>query len=281
MPESTNIDDLIKECQLIVTAGCGGVGKTTIAASIALRAADSGKRVAVLTIDPARRLAQALGVSAFRESMTRIDLGGSHSGHLDIMMVDMKNTGDALVHRFAPSKEAADRILNNRYYKFFSTSLAGSLEYMAIEEVHRLVNAGDHDLVVLDTPPATHALDFLDAPDRMIDGLERIPIQMITGAGTAKNGLRGRLIHQGRHLVLRGLNRLTGGPFLEDLAEFLSEFHGILNALRDASREVKRLLREQSTQFVLVTIPSVGRIEEALAFRTELHKRGLPLWGFS
>jgi len=280
MSNPNGIDRLINECRLIVTAGCGGVGKTTVAASIALRAAESGRRVAVLTVDPARRLAQALGIDAFRASMSQIPLDPSCSGRLDVMMVDMKHTGDALVHRFAPSTDAAHRILNNRYYKFFSTSLAGSLEYMAIEEVRQLMSNGAHDLVVLDTPPATHALDFLDAPGRMIDGLERIPMQVISGMSAAERGITGRLVKQGRHLVLKGLNRLTGGPFLQDLAEFLGEFHGILEALRDASRKVETLLRESSTQFLLVTIPTANRVDEALAFRSELEKRQLPLWGF-
>jgi len=263
---------------LIVTAGSGGVGKTTLAAAIALRAAEMGRRVAVLTIDPARRLAQALGMENFSSALNKIDMGPNCRGSLSAMMLDTKSTGDAMVNRFAPDPAAAKSILENRYYRYFSTSLAGSLEYMALEQVRLLIEESGFDLVVLDTPPASHALDFFDAPERLIDGLERIPLKVI--GGTGGQSIASRLANQGRSIVLRGLNRLTGGPFLEDLAEFLGQFHGILDALKTAGQHVQKLLRDDGTQFFLVTTPTMGGIEEVIAFRTDLRRRNLPLGGF-
>ena len=278
MRDDHNMKALLSSCRLLVTAGSGGVGKTTLAAALAVRAAEMGRRVAVLTIDPAQRLAQSLGIESFTGSLRDIDLGPDCHGHLSAMMLDTKSTGDAMVNRFARDAESAQAILNNRYYRYFSTTLAGSLEYMAIEQVRVLIEESGFDLIVLDTPPASHALDFLDAPERLIDSLERIPLKMI--AGSSGQGLMGRLAKQGRTIVLRGLNRLTGGPFLEDLAEFLGRFHGILDALKNAGRHVQRLLRDEGTKFLLVTTPTIGRIEEVIAFRRELRQRELPLGGF-
>ena len=278
MQVNSNLTHALKTCRLLVTAGSGGVGKTTLAAALAIRGAELGRRVAVLTIDPARRLAQALGITEFSDELHQIDLGPDCPGQLSAMMLDTKKTGDAMVRRFAKDAQAAEAILNNRYYGYFSTSLAGSLEYMAIEQVRLLIEESGFDLIVLDTPPASHALDFIDAPERLVDGLERIPLKIIGASGG--QGIAGRLANQGRNIVLRGLNRLTGGPFLKDLAEFLGQFHGILDALKTAGQQVQVLLRDSRTQFVLVTTPTIGRVDEVIAFRSDLRRRNLPLGGF-
>jgi anion-transporting ArsA/GET3 family ATPase len=278
MQGNQDLTTALRECRLLVTAGSGGVGKTTLAAALAIRAAEFGRRVAVLTIDPARRLAQALGIAEFSDELHHIDLGPNCPGELWAMMLDTQKTGDAMVRRFAKDANAAEAILNNRYYGYFSTSLAGSLEYMAIEQVRLLIEESGFDLIVLDTPPATHALDFIDAPERLIDGLERIPLKLIGAQGG--RGIAGRLANQGRNIVLRGLNRLTGGPFLKDLADFLSQFHGILDALKTAGQHVQLLLRDSRTRFILVTTPTIGRVDEVIAFRSDLRRRKLPLGGF-
>ncbi len=272
------ISEALQSSRLIVMAGSGGVGKTTVAASAALEAARAGRRVAVLTIDPARRLAQALGFDSFSGDLTRVDIGADGAGELWALMLDIKTTGDAMVHRFASTPEVAAAILANPYYGYFSTSLAGSQEYMAVEQVRALIEDQNFDLVVLDTPPAQNALDFFDAPERLIDGLRSIPMRAI--GATKSEGITGRLASRGRGLILRGLNRLTGGPFLEELAEFLGLFHTTLDALTVSSGRVQRLLRDSKTRFFLVTTPTAGRIDEAIAFRSELRRRGFPMGGF-
>ena len=268
----------LSDARLVVIAGAGGVGKTTIAASAAVQAAVSGRRVAVLTIDPARRLAQALGFESFDDQIRHVDLGPEARGTLSALMLDVKGTGDAMVERFSASPERAQAILDNRYYRYFSTSLAGSQEYMAIEQVRRLLDDDEYDLVILDTPPATNALEFFDAPERLIQGLSRVPLQTIAD-GQDQGSLTGRLASRGRGLILRGLNRLTGGPFLEELAEFLGLFSGILDALIESSYRVQSLLRDARTQFYLVTTPTTARLEEVMSFRAELRRRDFPMGG--
>ena len=199
------------------------------------------------------------------------------SGELWAMMLDTKAAGDNMVLRFAQDQNVARGILKNRYYGYFSTSLAGTLEYMAVEQVRVLMDEHDFDLVVLDTPPAAHALDFFDAPDKLVDGLMKIPLNVIDG--TNKKSISSRLASQGRQIVLRGLNRLTGGPFLDDLAEFLGQFRSILGALQDAGEQVRALLRADGTSFFRVTAPSAPRIEDAIAFFGELERRQLPVGG--
>ncbi|MEE2786626.1 MAG: ArsA-related P-loop ATPase [Myxococcota bacterium] len=273
------IDEKLKSTRLLITAGSGGVGKTTVAASVGLRAALQGRRVAVVTIDPARRLAQALGLEALTGRMSSIDLGQfpGAGGTLGAMMLDVKTTSDHMVRRFSKTAEEAQRILENRYYIQFSSAISGSQEYMAIEQVRLLMEESEYDLVVLDTPPAVHALDFLDAPARLIRGLKRLPL------GTERHdnrGLASRLAAQGRNMVLKGLNRLTGGPFIEETAEFLRVFSSILTALEEAAVRVEKLLKATSTAFFVVATPRVDPLRDALLFREALVERALPFSGF-
>ena len=190
-------------------------------------------------------------------------------------MLDTKSTIDQMVMRYSVDEASANRLLKNRYYGFFSTSLAGTLEYMAVEQVRILMKDSDYDLVILDTPPAAHALEFLDAPERLLSGLNKLPLKTISRGG--REGISGRLARQGRHLVLRGLDKLTGGPFINDLAEFLGEFRNILEALEEAGRSVRALLRAETTRFFLITSPQPARLDEAVAFLSQLQKRSLPL----
>jgi anion-transporting ArsA/GET3 family ATPase len=281
---SPPLDGLLAHNRLLITAGSGGVGKTTMAAALAVRAALQGHRVAVLTIDPARRLANALGLPAMSSRLQRVPpsvfhrAGLNDAGEMWAMMLDTKSTGDQMVQRFAPDAKTAGDILKNRYYEYFSTSLAGTQEYMAVEQVRALVLEGGFDLVVLDTPPAVNALNFLDAPERLLEGLESPPMQMLRNDGGG--GLMTRLANRGKGLVLRGFNKLTGGPFLAELTEFLTVFGSILDALKTASEAVHALLRAPSTQFLLVTTPARSNVDEALRFRRELATRGLTFGGF-
>ncbi|MBU0549984.1 AAA family ATPase [Myxococcota bacterium] len=281
-----NLAELIASARLIITAGSGGVGKTTTAAALGLAAAGLGRRVAVLTIDPAKRLAQALGLDALTGHMRRVDpvtLSGvalAGPGELWAQMLDIKVTADGMVDRFAPSPEVAQAILSNRAYAAFSTSLAGSQEYMAVEAVWRLISEGGFDLVVLDTPPAAHALDFLDAPARLLDALDSKGIQRLIYPGGQGMAAERPKPPRGRGLLLRSFNKLTGGAFISELSDFLSLFGCILNALQESSRGLQGLLRQPGVYFTLVTTPAQTQIAEALAFERELSRRGLPLWGF-
>lgn len=282
---SARFDTVLRRSRLLVTAGSGGVGKTTTAAAMGVRAATLGLRAAVLTIDPARRLADALGLGALTGTLRRVEpahfarAGLDAEGELWAMMLDVKTTGDQMVRRFAPDREAAQAILQNTYYQYFSTSLAGAQEYMAIEQVRALVEEGDFDLVVLDTPPAAHAIDFLDAPDRLLSGLESRPVQMLRVGERDSDGLAARLARSGRGLVLKGLNKLTGGPFIEELTRFLAVFGSILEALRTSGEAVKARMRAEDTRFFLVTSPTRSNVDEAMKFRGQLADRGFPLGG--
>lgn len=289
----TAFDEELRHRRLIITAGSGGVGKTTTAAALAVRAAVLGRKTAVLTIDPARRLADALGLASLTGELRRVEPArfaaagladaadaAPARGELWAMMLDVKTTGDQMVRRFAPDEATAREILDNSYYQYFSTSLAGAQEYVAVEQVRALLEDGDFDLVVLDTPPAAHALDFLDAPDRLLTGLESKPVQMLRQRADGENdGLAARLARSGRGLVLKGINKLTGGPFIEELTRFLAVFGSILDALRTSGEAVARRLRSDDSRFFLVTSPTRSNLDEAIGFRAQLADRGFPLGG--
>lgn len=284
----SGLGPLLREARLVVAAGTGGVGKTTTAAALALEAATLGRRTAVLTIDPARRLAQALGLDglggvAQRVEPARIAAAGLRpTAELSAMMLDARTTADDMVRRYAPDAAAAVRILENPYYRAFSTSLAGAQEYMAVEQVADLLHSGRYDLVVLDTPPAAHALDFLDAPERLLGALDTRAVNWLyRPRGTPKDtGYGARLLGTGRRMVFKSLNKLTGGPFFEDLAVFLQAFSALFEGFRKSSRAVRALLRAESTRFLVVTAPYPATVREAIAFRAQLLERGFPFGGF-
>lgn len=272
---------ILRGQRLVVTAGAGGVGKTTAAAAIAVQAACAGLRTAVLTIDPARRLADALGLGELTGTLSQVDPAVLPEGAaaLHAMMLDIRTTSDQMVQQFAPDAETAQAILSNKYYGYFSTSLSGSQEYMAVSQVSALVEDSRFDLVVLDTPPAANALEFLDAPDRLIEALDSRPMQMLR-SNREKQGLSARILGRGKDMILRSLNVMTGGEFLEDLSEFLVVFGSILDALKDSSEAVRGMLRAPTTRFYLVTAPTRANVDEALHFRQTLKTRGLPFGGY-
>ncbi len=285
----TAVARLLDESRLIVTAGTGGVGKTTTAAALALQGALAGRRTAVLTIDPARRLANALGLEAFTGRAQRVPTelftaaGLTPRAELSAMMLDMRATADEMVRRYAPNAEAATRIVSNPYYQAFSTSLAGTQEYMAVEQVADLLRSGEYDLVILDTPPATHALDFLDAPERLLNALDNRAVNWLyrpRETSTRDPGYGAKLLGKGRQMVFKSLNKFTGGPFFEDLATFLQAFSSLFEQFRVSSRAVQALLRAESTQFVVVTAPYPATVREAIHFRAQLVERGFPFGGF-
>ncbi len=261
--------------------GCGGVGKTTTAAAISLAAAMAGKRTLCLTIDPARRLAESLGLREMRSEAQTVDparlaeAGLQVPGSLTVMMLDAKRTFDELIARHAPSAEVRDRILGNRLYQYVSTSLAGTQEYMAMEKVYSIRADRTWDFIVVDTPPTSNALDFLDAPERMVGALDSAMLSWMVQAFKSSGRLSLNLLARGAAAVLRGMSRLTGYGFLEALAEFLGTLNELFGGFRHRATEVASALRGPDVAYVLVTSPDPMSIREIIYFAERLSSQGM------
>ena len=269
--------------RVVCCVGSGGVGKTTTAAAIGVRFAVEGKRVLVLTIDPARRLANSLGLQTLGNRETRIEdaqflAAGLHpQGTLHAMMLDLKLTWDELVARTAPSKERAQSILDNRIYQKLSTAMAGSLEYMAMEKVYEMSASGRFDVVILDTPPTSNALDFLHAPDRILDLLENDAARLVLGPLLTAGKIGLKLFNLGSTYVLKTLARFTGAEFLKDLASFMVAFEGMYDGFKERAGKVKALLAGKDAAFILVTRAEPHVIDEALFFHRALAEERINL----
>ena len=267
--------------KIVCCVGSGGVGKTTTAAALALSAAMEGKRALVLTIDPARRLANSLGLKALGNAETRIDAAHfadaklTARGEMWAMMLNLKRSWDELVRRNARTAEQAQAILDNKLYQTLSTAMAGSLEYIAMEKVLELYSSGRFDVVVLDTPPTSNALDFLHAPDRVLDVLDNNAMRIVLGPMLKAGKLGLRLLAAPSGLVLRTLARFTGSDFLRDLAAFMMAFEGMYEGFKERAAMVKALLSSPQTGFVLVTSPNPLTTQEALFFHRALERDGI------
>lgn len=271
--------------RLLVCVGSGGVGKTSISAALALARAQEGGRALVCTIDPARRLAGALGLSALGNAETRVpaarleEAGLAPRGELFAMMLDVKRTWDELVARHAPDPARRDRILGNRLYQQMSAALAGSQEYMAMEKLYELSTDRDYDLIVLDTPPTAHALDFLDAPARMLDFLGNDAARALLAPALGAGRLGFRLAQLSGSYLAKALARFTGQQALSDLGQFLQGFQGMYDGFKARAAAVRALLSGPDVGFVLVTSPSPRALEEALAFHSRLSAEAMPVVG--
>jgi anion-transporting ArsA/GET3 family ATPase len=276
---------ILERSRITVCVGCGGAGKTTIAAAIALEAARRGRNVAVLTIDPARRLADALGVRALGNEPQEIPrstleaLGVSGDGKLSAMMLDMKRTFDDMVERFAENSEARDRVLENPIYRHLSDALAGSVEFSAMEKVFELCEREEYDLVIVDTPPAAHALDFLEAPQRMVEFLESRIVQMLIHPAMAAGRFGFKIFQRGARRMLHLLERVSGIGFLEDVSEFLMAFEHMSEGFRDRALKVRERLLGPEASFVLVAGPAKQSALQAEQFLDRLEATGVPLAG--
>lgn len=276
---------LLADRSVVVCVGSGGVGKTTTSAVIALHEAIRGRKVLVLTIDPARRLANSLGVDELGNDIVQIPIdrfeqvGVSAEGELWAMMLDMKESFDHVVRTYAPPKER-DEILNNRIYTYFSTSLAGTQEYAAAERLHEIHETGDFDLIVLDTPPTTHALDFLEAPRRLEDAIDNKALQWIYKPGVlaGKKGLG--IFSTGTAYVVKTLARFTGAELLDEFSVFLRSFSTLFDGLRERSQKVRDLLTSDQATFVVVTAPDPLTLDEALDFYGRLGDEQVQVGGF-
>ena len=265
---------VIEGKQVCVVAGAGGVGKTTTSAALALGAAAQGRKVAVLTIDPARRLANALGLEAIGDEPHRVE-GVDGPGELWAMMLDAKGTFDALVEQYAPDAATRDRVLSNRIYQELSSAVAGSQEYMAMEKLYELHQDGGYDLLVLDTPPSRNALDFLDAPERLHRFIDSRSLKFFLHP--TRTGLR--LMSRGSGLLFGVLKRVTGVDLLKDLSDFFASFGDMSEGFRKRAEHVLALLGSDATTFVLVTSPRRDAIDEAVYFHRRLRERSMPFGG--
>jgi anion-transporting ArsA/GET3 family ATPase len=281
LPDLMGLSDVLSNHRVVVCVGSGGVGKTTTSAALALYAARQGLRVLCLTIDPAKRLANSMGLSTMttEEQVVSPELfaqaGLTSKGSLSAMMLDTKRTFDELVTRYASSPERAQRILDNKLYQYISTSLAGTQEYMAMEKLHAVRQREDYDLIVLDTPPTTNALDFLDAPEKLVEAIDspamRWFIQAFGGAGKLGFSLVGR----GAQMVLKGLAKITGGEFLDSVAQFVSDINDLFGGFTVRAKAVSDALRSPEVAFVLVTSPEPLAVKEAIFFAEKLSEHGM------
>ncbi len=270
---------LLESRRVILVVGCGGVGKTTTTAALGLAAARRGKRVLCLTIDPARRLSQSLGLEAMKSEAQRVDpalferMGVRVPGSLTVMMLDTKSTFDQLVHELAPTREKRDQILGNVLYKYISTSLAGTQEYMAMEKLHAVKADPAYDLILLDTPPTANALDFLDAPERLIGAIDSQAMRWFVQAIQGSGKLSLNLLAKGAAAVLRGIGKLTGAGFLEQIASFVTEINALFGGWRKRADEVASALRGPDVAYVLVTTPDPLSVREVLFFAERLREQ--------
>ena len=275
-----DIDRLIGDLgtEIIVCCGSGGVGKTTTAAALALRAAEQGRRVCVLTIDPARRLAQSMGLTELDNTPRPVpDISGE--GSLDAMMLDMKRTFDEVVESHA-TPEKAQQILANPFYVALSSSFAGTQEYMAMEKLGQLHAASvaderQWDLIVVDTPPSRSALDFLDAPERLSSLLDGRFIKLLLAPAKGP----ARLLSAGLGIVTGALNKILGAQFLTDLQTFIAAFDTLFGGFRQRAEATYALLQAPETAFVVVAAPEPAAMREAAYFVERLAGENMPLSG--
>jgi len=266
---------IVARGHVLVCTGTGGVGKTTVAAALAVAAAEQGRRTIVLTIDPARRLAQSLGLAALDNSPRPVEgVAG-----LDAMMLDMKRTFDEVIDRHAPSVGRSQRIKSNRFYQQLAGSLAGTQEYMAMEKLYDLHQTGIYDLIVIDTPPTRNALDFLDAPRRLTDFLEGRFLRMFLAPGMAAGKLASRAVGFGTGIFMRAASRITGAGVLDDLAQFFQSMDGMYEGFKDRAQAVYRLLQSPGSGFVVVATPDPPALREARYFLQRLAQDGMPTAG--
>jgi anion-transporting ArsA/GET3 family ATPase len=276
-----NVTELLAGKRVCICGGSGGVGKTTTAAAIAMGEAATGRKVAVVTIDPARRLANSLGLKQLDNEPRLVDpalfeqAGIEMKGELWAMMLDPKRTFDEIIARLAPDAKTRDEVLGNRIYQELSSAVAGSQEYTAMAKLYELDQEGGFDLLVLDTPPSRNALDFLDAPDRLTQFFEGRALQVFL----RPTGIATRLMGRGTGVVFSILKRITGVNLLEDLSVFFRSISGLIGGFKERATAVNKLLGDERTTFLLVTSPEREPIDESIFFWRKLKAARMPFGG--
>ncbi|HVT64634.1 MAG TPA: ArsA-related P-loop ATPase [Mycobacteriales bacterium] len=278
-PAALDVDTLLRDAKIIVCCGAGGVGKTTTAAALAVRAAEQGRSVCVLTIDPARRLAQSMGLTELDNTPRAVSgIDTAAGGRLDAMMLDMKRTFDDIV--LAHADEArAKAILANPFYVSLSSSFAGTQEYMAMEKLGQLKATGTWDLIVVDTPPSRSALDFLDAPQRLGRFLDGRMIRLLTAPARAGGRAYLKVFTVGVKMFTDVLNRMLGAQALKDLSLFVTSLETMFGGFRERADQTYKLLKERGTSFVVVAVPERDALREAAYFVERLETEQMPLAG--
>ena len=271
------IEELLAESRVVICCGSGGVGKTTIAAVLALEGARRGRNTCVVTIDPAKRLADALGLETLSDTPAAIDRDrwdedgtAMPGGSISALMLDTKSTFDQLVTGNAETEEQAQRILDNRFYRNVSGALGGTQEYMAMEKLHELHEHGNFDLIVVDTPPTRHALDFLDAPRRLVRLLDNRIFRMLMMPTRAYLKVASVAVQT----FLRTVAKVVGSEVIDDVVAFFRAFEGMEAGFRARALAVEELLAAPDTAFVLVTSPRRDALEEAQFFAHQLEQGG-------
>ena len=273
-----SLRDLVKEKGVIICVGSGGVGKTTTSAVIAMQGAMEGLRTLVLTIDPARRLANSMGLSDLtnepkaitQEQFSKADLL-LNKGSLDAMMLDMKQSFDSFVEQFSPDEKTKQKILNNRFYYYFSTSLAGTQEYSAATRLYELYTNENYDLIVLDTPPSVHAIDFLTAPRRLFDAFDNSMLGWFYKSG----GKARKIAGWGASYALKTIARFTGAELLDEMGEFLVNFSEMYEGFKERSMAIQKLLVNENTTFIIVTSPQEVTLRESEEMYKVLENEGI------
>ncbi len=282
-----SLRDVIAEHRLIVCVGSGGVGKTTTAAAIALEGALSGRRSMVLTIDPAKRLAQSLGLVSLHPGIQEIDAakleaarpGTTGIGSLGAGMLDQKSAWDDFISRHAPNEETRDTILRNEFYQHLSQSFAGSAEYMAIEELCRIHESGRYDLIVLDTPPTRHALDFLEAPRRLEDFLDKSVVGWFVRPSASVGWRAWKTASRTVRFLFDRIEDATGLQALAQISDFFVAMEQLFDGINERGQRVRTLLEGDDTAFVLVAGPDEQILGESEAFAQRMQDLGVSLRG--
>ncbi len=271
--------DLFEKKRIIVCCGSGGVGKTTTAAALALEAAVMGKKAIVLTIDPAKRLATALGLDSLDYQPRKIPLSNAE-GSLYAMMLDTKRTFDRLIEKYTKNPEARQAIFKNALYQNLSNMITGSQEYMAMEKLYELAQEETYDVLILDTPPTRHALDFLDAPRKMMRLTENSLLKWFLKPGFFSGRLGMGIIEKGAEKILSAFDRLAGVGFLKDLSEMLILMRSLLGGFQERAKAVEELLRKKDVGFLLITSPASVAVQDSFYFYRKIQESELPFLGF-
>ena len=270
--------DTLLDRRLIVCLGPGGVGKTSVAAALGVAAAVRGRRTAVIPVDPAQRLKDSLGLDRLSTQPSPVSLSRGN-GHLDALAIDTKRTFDALIARVAPSAEIAERIFANRLYQELSNGLGGSTEYMAMEKLHELLHQQPYELVVVDTPPSTHARDLLNAPLRLLDLLASSAVRILKTPASILSGSESGFARMTLRGLLKALQRWTGLDVLSDVSDFASNFEHLVEGFHARAEDVQRALRQPETSFVLVTTPEADTIAATIELHADVVQEGFPVAG--
>ena len=282
---NVDLESLLRGKKIIICCGSGGVGKTTVSAALGVQAALLGKKVLTLTVDPAKRLADSLGLSELGNQEAQVPEerflrhGKNPTGSLHAMMLDTKRTFDELIERYAPNEDVARNIMHNQFYQHLSSAMTGSHEYLAMEKLYQIHLEGRYDLIVLDTPPTKHALDFLEAPSRVRAFFDRSISQWFLKPYLTMGRLSLSLFNRTAGTVLRLVERFTGAEFLQDVSEFVTGLADSFDIFRSRAEEVAHVLRGEQTTFLLVTAADRSALEEAAYFYDRIQEAALPFGG--